>query len=82
MTIQFEWNTFREDDCEWDALFVKVDDGPWYLAQQKYGTENQEYIEKFIRESNVDGNTNGSYISVWEKISQVVCKFLPWNWYN
>ena len=43
MKIEFEWESFR-DDTDWDALFVKVGNGEWHMAQPKYGTEDKQKI--------------------------------------
>lgn len=48
MNIQFHWEKFLEDDDTWEALFVKTTNKNWHLAQQHYGTENEEEIRKLL----------------------------------
>jgi hypothetical protein len=56
MSIQFEWQEFLEEDDRWSALFVRLDEGPWTLAKNVYGTENIDIINtllsdgKFVQE--------------------------------
>jgi hypothetical protein len=49
----FEWEEFIEDDNSWSALFVRLDNGPWYLAKTVYGTEDIDTINAILR----DGTT-------------------------
>jgi hypothetical protein len=44
--IAFEWLTFNDDEKTWDALFVKIDDGPWHMADVHYGTEDINKIKQ------------------------------------
>jgi hypothetical protein len=48
MNIQFEYEEFNEEDSSWGALFVKIDDGAWHLAQSAYNTEDKDMIKKII----------------------------------
>ena len=48
MKIEFEWETFKEDDTSWNALFVKINNGRWLMAKPKFGTENIREIENII----------------------------------
>lgn len=48
MKIDFQWETFYEDDCSWEALFVSINDAPWHLAKAHYNTEDQEHIIEII----------------------------------
>lgn len=48
--IEFEWQSFKEDDDSWEALFVKTLDRDWHLASQEYGTENEQEITRIINE--------------------------------
>lgn len=47
--IEFQYEEFLEDDCSWFALFVKIDDKSWHMAQPNYGTEDKEKIIKQIK---------------------------------
>ena len=49
MKIDFIWESFEDEDNWWDALFVKVGNGDWHLAQPYYGTENKEEIIRMVR---------------------------------
>lgn len=51
LNILFEWETFREEDYEWTALFVKVNN-KWYMADTTFGTEDQEKIIEIIYNGN------------------------------
>jgi len=53
MNIIFEWQEFLEDDDRWEALFVRLDNGPWSLAKNVYGTEDIDTINAILR----DGET-------------------------
>jgi len=46
--IQFDRQEFKEDDKTWDALFVKIDDAPWHMAQVHYDTEDENVIRNII----------------------------------
>ena len=48
MDIQFERQEFTEDDDRWTALFVKIDGGKWFLAQDWFHTEDQAKIIEMI----------------------------------
>jgi hypothetical protein len=54
MTIEFEWDTFLEDDNKWDALFVRINGGRWLMAMPNFGTENittiRDEISKLSKE--------------------------------
>jgi hypothetical protein len=54
MNIEFKWETFLEDDCSWDALFVKTHTKDWHLAEHHYGTENEDDIRRIIKSDSVD----------------------------
>lgn len=49
MKIEFEWQTFEEDDCRWDALFVRINEGKWMLAKPTFNTEDKELIKEIIK---------------------------------
>ena len=53
--IEFEWETIEEVDCDWSALFVRIDKGNWVLAKAAFNTEDQEHIIELIK-SNGTGN--------------------------
>ncbi len=53
MKIEFEWETFFEDDDVWQALFVKVNDGSWHLAKSAYNTEDQDHIIELIKSNGI-----------------------------
>lgn len=48
MKIEFEWEKYEEEDCRWEALFVRVNDGRWMLAMPNFNTENTEEIRQII----------------------------------
>jgi hypothetical protein len=48
VNIQFVRDTYIEDDNKWDALFVKVNDSRWYMAQPNFGTEDEQKISNII----------------------------------
>ena len=48
--VEFEWQTFLEDDCSWDALFVRINHGEWMLAKSTFNTEDQEHILEIIND--------------------------------
>lgn len=50
MNIIFEWQEFLEDDDRWEALFVRLDNGPWCLAKTVYGTEDIDTINAILRD--------------------------------
>ena len=54
MTITFEVLEFEEADDRWQALFVRIGDGPWKLSKAHWGTENIDEVLMKIRSSNPD----------------------------
>lgn len=50
--VEFEWQTFNEDDESWDALFVRINEGKWKLAKPIFHTEDEETIRNIIKHSN------------------------------
>ena len=47
-TVEFEWETYAEDDHSWDCLFVSVDGGPWKIAENEFGTQDTQAIRRMI----------------------------------
>lgn len=48
MKIEFEEETFLEDDDVWSTLFVKIDGGDWQMAESKWGTEDKQELITLI----------------------------------
>lgn len=44
MKIEFDEETFLEDDDVWSTLFVKINGGDWHMAQPLYGTEDKAEV--------------------------------------
>jgi hypothetical protein len=51
--IEFEIEKFIEDDNDWDALFVSINDGPWHLAKSTYNTEDKDHIIELIKKHDI-----------------------------
>ena len=49
MNIEFLMDEFFDEDCSWNALFVKTDNRDWHMAQPNYGTEDKEEIIKQLK---------------------------------
>jgi hypothetical protein len=47
--IEYQWERFEEDDCYWDALFVRINGGKWMLAKETFNTEDKELIEEIVK---------------------------------
>ena len=47
-TIEFNWEEFLEEDCSWSALFVRINNANWFMAQPAFGTEDIEKIKSSI----------------------------------
>ncbi len=54
MKITFEVEEFFDDDNVWDCLFVKIDEGVWFIAQNAYGTEDIPSILKQINQPDAE----------------------------
>ena len=50
MDIQFQYDTFYEEDDTWTALFVCYN-GTWVMAQPIFGTEDKELIKEMLENS-------------------------------
>jgi hypothetical protein len=50
MRIEFDEDTFLDDDNVWSTLFVKINGGDWIMTAPRYGTEDKEKIIKIIRD--------------------------------
>ena len=48
MKIQFEEETFFDNDDVWSALFVRINDGDWHMTQPRYGTEDKLEVTNII----------------------------------
>jgi len=46
--IEFETDTFHEDDNTWYALFVRVNGGRWKMAMPNFKTEDKQEIINII----------------------------------
>ena len=49
MKVEFQWETFYEDDNVWNCLFVRFDNTRWFCASQHFGTENEEEILQILK---------------------------------
>lgn len=49
--IEFEWDTYEEDDDEWEALYVKIDDGRWLMTEVYFNCEDEGIIRTSINEN-------------------------------
>lgn len=49
MKIEFDEETFYEDDDVWSTLFVKIGNGDWHMAKPRYNTEDKAEIINIIR---------------------------------
>jgi hypothetical protein len=47
--IEFQYETFQDEDNSWEALFVKTPDRDWHMAEPNYGTEDKLMITNIIR---------------------------------
>jgi len=46
--VEFETETFLEEDDVWDALFVRVNSGKWMMAMPNFKTEDRQEIINII----------------------------------
>lgn len=48
--IEFEWDTILEEDCSWNALFVRIDGSRWIMTQPNFNSEEPLEVLKKIAE--------------------------------
>lgn len=53
MKIEFDEETFLDDDNSWSVLLVRIDDGDWHMTQPLYGTENKLEVTNVIYEQRI-----------------------------
>lgn len=46
--VEFETETFLEEDDVWNALFVRVNSGKWMMAMPNFKTEDRQEIINII----------------------------------
>ena len=64
--VLFEYQTFPDDEKTWDALFVKIDDGPWHMADVHYNTEDEAEILSIIRSRKYNNSQLKNFVDFME----------------